>query len=176
MPKLALWGLSHQPQQVLTFNAPWKEFRTEIRSEALCALGKASSTGLHIVRYFQEKMLWTQLGASSHTWKSTKIVNGDKCCLWRNSDLLRRCVLDCVTPLCLIGDVCWIVWPPSVSSYMLWPAPTPLQSSSSQLPERLSPGLSSSESPQIQPHSELLCCPFFQLTLSCFGLILLQVL
>ena len=102
MPKLALWGLSHQPQQALTFNTPWKEFRTEIRSEALCALGKASSTGLHIVRYFQEKMLWTQLGASSHTWKSTKIVNGDKCCLWRNSDLLWRCVLDCVTPLCLI--------------------------------------------------------------------------
>ena len=141
-----------------------KEFSVESRSEALCALGKASSIGLHIVRCFQEKMLWTQLVASSYTWKSTKIVNGDICRLWRDSNLLQRCV-DCV-PDCV----------PPVSSHMLWPAPTPLQNSPSEPPERLSPGLSSSESPQIQLHSELLCCPFFQLTLSRFGLILLEVI
>ena len=99
---LALQGLSHRPQQALTFNTPWKEFRAAVRSEALCALGKASSLGPHTVRYFQEKMLWTQLGASAHTWKSPKIVNGDICALWHNRSLLRRCVPDCV-PLCLIA-------------------------------------------------------------------------
>ena len=36
------------------------EFRVENRNEALCALGKTGRTGLQIVRYFQELILWTQ--------------------------------------------------------------------------------------------------------------------
>ena len=36
-----------------------KEFRVEIRNEALGALGKTGKTGLQIVRYFQ-KILWAQ--------------------------------------------------------------------------------------------------------------------
>ena len=39
-------------------NTLWKEFRMEIRNEALCALGKTSRTGLQILRYFQEVILW----------------------------------------------------------------------------------------------------------------------
>ena len=35
---LPLQGLNHVLCQLLTFNNPWKEFRVEIRSEALCAL------------------------------------------------------------------------------------------------------------------------------------------
>ena len=41
--------------QLLTLNIHWKEFRVEIRNEALCALGKTSRTGLQFVRYFQVK-------------------------------------------------------------------------------------------------------------------------
>ena len=41
----------------------------ENRNEALCALGKTGRTGLQIDidRYFQEKILWAQILASSHT-------------------------------------------------------------------------------------------------------------
>ena len=34
------------------FNTPWKEFRIEIRKEALCAQRKTGRTGLLRVRYF----------------------------------------------------------------------------------------------------------------------------
>lgn len=34
--------------QLLTFNTPWKEFRVEIRTEALCVLGKTSRTSPQI--------------------------------------------------------------------------------------------------------------------------------
>ena len=37
---LPLQGLNHEPLQLLTLNNPLKELRVEIRSEALCALGK----------------------------------------------------------------------------------------------------------------------------------------
>ena len=141
---LALRGLSHRPQQALTFNTPWKELRTAVRSEARCALGKASSLGPHTVRYFQEKMLWTQLGASAHTWKSPKIVNGDVCSLWRHRSLLRRCVRTVS---------------PSVSAHVLWPAPAPLgavpQSRLRHLPAVVL------RRSQTQLHSEPLRCPFF---------------
>ena len=46
-----------KPLQQLTFNTPWMGL---IRNEALCVLGKTSRTGLQIVRYFQEKILWVQ--------------------------------------------------------------------------------------------------------------------
>ena len=57
---LPLWGLNHVLLQLLTFNTPWKEFRVENRNEALCAQGKAGRTGLQMVRYFQEPILWAQ--------------------------------------------------------------------------------------------------------------------
>ena len=52
---LPLQGWSQYPPQSLTFNTPWKEFRVEIRNEALSALGKTGRRGLQI-----EKILWTQ--------------------------------------------------------------------------------------------------------------------
>ena len=55
---LPLQGLNHMLLQLLTFDTPWKEFRVEGRNEALCALGKTGKTGLQIVRYFQEPILW----------------------------------------------------------------------------------------------------------------------
>ena len=57
---LPLQGLNHKLLWLLTFNTSWKEFRVEIRNEALCALGKPSRTGLQIVRYYQEKILRAQ--------------------------------------------------------------------------------------------------------------------
>ena len=39
---------------------PLKECRVESRNEALCALGKTGLTGLQIVGYFQEPILWAQ--------------------------------------------------------------------------------------------------------------------
>ena len=57
---LPLQGLNHELLQLLSFNTPWKQFRVESRDEALCALGKTGRTGLQIVRYFQELILWAQ--------------------------------------------------------------------------------------------------------------------
>ena len=57
---LPLQGLNHALRQLLTFTTPWKELRVESRNEALCALGKTGRTGLQIVRYFQEPILWAQ--------------------------------------------------------------------------------------------------------------------
>ena len=45
---LPLQGLNHRPLQLLTFKAPWKEFRVEISNNALCALGKTARTDLQI--------------------------------------------------------------------------------------------------------------------------------
>ena len=50
--RLPLQGLSHWPVQSLTFNTRCKEFKEEIRREALCALGKTGRTRLQIVRCF----------------------------------------------------------------------------------------------------------------------------
>ena len=47
-PNLTLQGLNQGTLQQLTCNTPWKEFRMEIRNEALCALGKTGITGLKI--------------------------------------------------------------------------------------------------------------------------------
>ena len=57
---LPLHGLNYEPLQLPTFNTPWKEFRVEIRNEALWILGKTGRPGLQIVRYFQKKILWVQ--------------------------------------------------------------------------------------------------------------------
>jgi len=42
---LPLQRSNYELLQLLTFNTPWKEFRVEIRNEALCVLGKTSRTG-----------------------------------------------------------------------------------------------------------------------------------
>ena len=43
------------------FQHPWKRFRMESKNETLCAGGqKTGRTGLQIVRYFHELILWTQ--------------------------------------------------------------------------------------------------------------------
>ena len=57
---LPLQGLNHVLLQLLTFNTPWKEFRVEIRNEALCALGKTGRTGLQIDifrRFYESQFL-----------------------------------------------------------------------------------------------------------------------
>ena len=54
-----LWGSNHVLLQLLTFNAPWRGFRLEIRDEAL-VLWKTGRTGLQIVIYFQELILQAQ--------------------------------------------------------------------------------------------------------------------
>ena len=53
---LPLQGLNYEPLQLPPFNTPCKEFRVEIRNEALCALGNTGRAGLQIVRYFQRKI------------------------------------------------------------------------------------------------------------------------
>ena len=59
---LPLHGFNHVLLQLLTFNILWKEFRMQCRNEAVCAgLGVGTSrTGLQIVRYSQEPILWDQ--------------------------------------------------------------------------------------------------------------------
>ena len=55
------WHLpSTSPLQLLPFNIPWKEFRVEIRNEALCALGRTGRTGLQVDifrRFYEPKFL-----------------------------------------------------------------------------------------------------------------------
>ena len=96
---LPLQGWSHKPLQSLTLNMPWKEFRVEIRNEALCALGKTGTTGLQIVRYFQEKILWAQFLVSSHIQKSTKTNNRDICSSWLAATFCQNVCLIARIPL-----------------------------------------------------------------------------
>ena len=58
---LPLKGLSHELLRLLTLNTLWKEsgWRTEIRHPVLG--GKTGRTGLQIVSYFQEPILWAQI-------------------------------------------------------------------------------------------------------------------
>ena len=57
---IPLQGLDQVLTQLLIFNTLWMEFRVENRNEAFCALGKTGRTGLQIIRYFQELILWIQ--------------------------------------------------------------------------------------------------------------------
>ena len=92
---LPLQALNHQPLQLLTFtfNPPWKELLMKIRSEALCALGKTGGTGLQIVRYFEEKILWAQF--SSYLEKHQNHLR--HLLLATRSKPLLKCLLDCST-------------------------------------------------------------------------------
>ena len=65
----------HKPLQLLTFNSPWKEFRVQIRNEALCALGKLGRTGLKTVRCFQEKIFMSPRFCISSSRKALKIIS-----------------------------------------------------------------------------------------------------
>ena len=68
-------------------------------NEAFCALGKTGRTGLQKVRDFQEKILWTQFLASSHTQKSTNILNRDLWSSWLAASLYRDVCLTARTHL-----------------------------------------------------------------------------
>ena len=61
---LPLQGLNHVLLQLLILNTPWKELRVEKQKwGTLCSErggGETGRTGLQIVRYFQEPILWTQ--------------------------------------------------------------------------------------------------------------------
>ena len=57
---LPLQGLNQVLLQLLVFNTPWKDFRVDSRNEALHARGKTGKTGLQIVRYSKELILWAQ--------------------------------------------------------------------------------------------------------------------
>ena len=61
---LPLQGLNHVLLQLLVLNTPWKELRVEKqKGGTLCSErggGETGRTGLQIVRYFQEPILWTQ--------------------------------------------------------------------------------------------------------------------
>ena len=124
---LPLQGLHHEQLQLLTFNTRWKEFRVEIRKEALCPLGKTGRTGLQIIRYFQEKILWTQflyLLISSKALKSFMVMPAPR---WVEVIVYKKYVLD------------WMYFPSPVT-YILT-SPLLLQSSFSELSKMLSPGL-----------------------------------
>ena len=65
----------HKPLQLLTFNTPWKEFRVQIRNEALCTLGKLGRTGLKTVRCFQEEIFMSPRFCISSSRKALKIIS-----------------------------------------------------------------------------------------------------
>ena len=60
---MGLWRAGHDWATELN----WKDFSMEIRNEALCTLGKTVRSGLQLVRYFKEKILWVQFLAYFHT-------------------------------------------------------------------------------------------------------------
>ena len=127
---LFLQEWSHSPLQLLTMNTPWKEFRMEIRNEALGALAKTGRTGLQTVifrRRFYEpnflhhlisrKILKSLMETSAPPLGRQTVIS---------SNPLPKCVLDCMDPL-------------HQKPHAYWPPPLPLQNSSSELSERLSP-------------------------------------
>ena len=92
---LPLQGLNHKLLRLLTFNTPWKQFRVEIRREALCALGRTCRTGLQIDRYFKKKVLWNQF---LHLLTSRKI-HSDVHSSWLAVTLCRNvCLLTWINP------------------------------------------------------------------------------
>ena len=60
----------------------------------LCS-GKTGRAGLQIVRYFQEKILCAQLLHILISRKSTKILHGDVCSLWRAVTFRRLAAIFC---------------------------------------------------------------------------------
>ena len=111
---LPLHGLSQMALQVLTFNTPWKEFRVEIRNEALGALRKTGGTGLQRVRYFQELILWAQFLHLLISRKHYTFSSWWHLLLVTSSNLHKTFCKN----MCLI--VCIL---PSPKSHIYWPSP-----------------------------------------------------
>ena len=122
--------------QLLTFNTPWRSEGREKKWGTLCPR-KTARTGLQIVRYTQELILWAQLlyllisrkalkffmvQTASHDWQKLHKTS-------RNSKI----------------NMCLIAYNPHLSkSHIYYPSPVPLWnsfSSLSELSEALSPGL-----------------------------------
>ena len=70
---LPLQGLTHELLQLLTFNIPWREFRVGGEQKwGTPGFGKTWRIGLHIVRHYQELILWVQF---LHLLTSRKALN-----------------------------------------------------------------------------------------------------
>lgn len=110
-----------KPLSLLPCSSPWRGsgWKSGVRH---CALRKTGRSGIHLVRYFQEKVLQAQFLASSHIFSKGNIF------LVTNSKLLPKCVLDYMNPSL-------------PSSYIYSSPPLPLQSSPSELSQKLSPGI-----------------------------------
>jgi len=118
---LPLHGLTHEPLQLLTISSPWKELRVEIRREALCALRKLGGTGLQIIRYFQEKLLWAQLLYLLISRKSSKSFMVTSAPPKYQQPYMKMCG--------------WFhAPPPSPKSHIYWHFPLPPWSGFSELP------------------------------------------
>ena len=145
--------LNHELLQLLTFNTSWKEFRVENRNEALCALGKTGRTGLQIIRYFQELILWAQFLYLFISKKCTKILRGEVCSLWlavtfvKLAKPAKNMCLNC-TPSSPKSHICWLIFPP------------PLWSSFSEHQDAVS-WTTSLILPQIKLNSQFSCFAFF---------------
>ena len=132
---LPLQGLNYEPLQLPTFNTPWKEFRVEIRNEALWALGKRGRTGLQIVRCFQKKILWVQffyllIPRRAVTAFMVKTAHHDKYSPSRDQQKPSA------------KNICLIVCTPlSPKSHIYWHFPLLLRRRFSVLSELLSSGL-----------------------------------
>ena len=78
-------------------------FSELLRKEALCTLGETGRTGLQIVQYFQESILWIQLLYLLISRKVLKTLHGDICFSKLTITFMRlaktckkKYVLDCV--------------------------------------------------------------------------------
>ena len=127
---------------------PWEVFRVEIRNETPCALGKTDKTGLQIVRYFQDEILWAHFLCCL----IFKILHGDVCSLWL---AVTVCKNACLIPCTLLSPKSHTYWPFPAS---LEPLPRPVWNAVSQAVDIILP--------QIELNSQLSHCAFifFQLT------------
>ena len=151
-----LQGVNHELLQPLTSNTPWKEFRVESRNEALRALGKTGRTGLQIVRYFQEPILWAQflyLLISRKALKSFMVTDVCSCwlavtCTRLAATFCKKCVLGCMySPFTKITYIL-IFLPASLEQFLraIWDAVS---------------WAAVLILPQIKLNSLLSCCAFF---------------
>ena len=91
------WHLPSASKRIksLIFNTPWKEFWVEIRSEALCELGKTGRRGLQI-----DTFRWFLISPNSCIFshlENTKIINGAICFSWLVVSLCQNvCLTACI--------------------------------------------------------------------------------
>ena len=123
---LHLYGLIHVLLQLLIFNTPERSSggREEMRNSVL--EGKTGRTGLQIVRYSQEPILWAQF---LYLLISRKALHGDICSSWlaKTCKKKKKCLIACTSP--------------SPEFRIYWHSPLLLWSSFSELSDMLSAGL-----------------------------------